>query len=234
MATGRGSAPDGRLRALLADADAFGVMGWGAPKREKAPEARPTLLDAPAELAKIAAEVCACRRCPLGSGRTNAVPGQGNPRAELMFVGEAPGADEDAQGLAFVGAAGQLLTKMIGAMGLTRDEVFIANILKCRPPGNREPQPDEVAQCIGYLDRQLALVRPKVVCALGSHAAKNLLGVPTSVGKLRGQVHDARGTQVVVTYHPAYLLRSPGEKPKAWEDLKYVLKLLGKPVPAHP
>jgi DNA polymerase len=221
----------GKLRALLADADAFGVLGWGAPPRGKPAEAPPALVDGAEELAKIAEEARACRRCPLGSSRTNAVPGQGNPRAELMFVGEAPGADEDAQGLAFVGAAGQLLTKMIGAMGLTRDEVYIANILKCRPPGNREPQPDEVAQCIPFLDRQLAVIRPRVVCALGSHAAKNLLGVPTSVGKLRGQVHDSRGTQVVVTYHPAYLLRSPGEKPKAWEDLKLVLKLLGRPVP---
>jgi DNA polymerase len=149
-----------------------------------------------------------------------------------MFIGEAPGADEDAQGLAFIGMAGQLLTKMIGAMGLTRDDVFIANILKCRPPENREPQPDEVAQCVGYLERQLAVVRPKVVVALGSHAARNLLGVTTTVGKLRGKVHDTHGTQVVVTYHPAYLLRSPGEKPKAWEDLKFVLKLLGKPVPS--
>jgi uracil-DNA glycosylase len=223
---------DRKVRALLADADAFGVLGWGAPPRTKAAAQKPKLVDAPAELARIAAEVCACQRCPLGKTRTKAVPGQGSPRAELMFIGEAPGADEDAQGLAFVGAAGQLLTKMIGAMGLTRDEVFIANILKCRPPDNREPQPEEVAQCVGYLERQLALIRPKVVCALGSHAARNLLGVPTSVGKLRGQVHDAHGTQVVVTYHPAYLLRSPGEKPKAWEDLKLVLKLLGKPIPS--
>jgi uracil-DNA glycosylase len=223
---------NGSVRALVADGDAFGVLGWGAPPMGKAAAPKPTLVDAPAELAKIAAEAAACRRCPLGETRKNAVPGQGSPRAELMFIGEAPGADEDEQGLAFVGAAGQLLTKMIGAMGMTRDEVYIANILKCRPPGNREPQPDEVAQCTPFLARQLAVIRPKVVCALGSHAARNLLGVPTAVGKLRGQVHDAHGTQVVVTYHPAYLLRSPGEKPKAWEDLKLVLKLLGKPVPS--
>jgi uracil-DNA glycosylase family 4 len=230
--TGGAEGGSGALRALLADADAFGMMGWGAPRREKTAEPRPVLIDAPSELAKLAEEVAACRKCPLGGLRTHAVPGQGSPKAELMFVGEAPGADEDAQGLAFVGAAGQLLTKMIGAMGLTRDEVFIANILKCRPPDNREPHPDEVAQCLPYLDRQLALIGPKVVCALGSHAARNLLGVTTAVGKLRGQVHEAHGTRIVVTYHPAYLLRSPGEKSKAWEDLKLVLRILGRPVPS--
>ena len=230
--TGNGVGGNSGLRALLADAEAFGVTGWGSPPSVKKVELKPVLVDAPSELAKIAAEVAACRRCPLGGLRTHSVPGQGSHQAELMFVGEAPGADEDAQGLAFVGAAGQLLTKMIGAMGLTRDEVFIANILKCRPPDNREPQPDEVAQCLPYLDRQLALIRPKIVCALGSHAARNLLGVATAVGKLRGQVHEARGTRIVVTYHPAYLLRSPGEKLKAWEDLKLVLRLLGRPVPS--
>jgi DNA polymerase len=229
-----GSSQEGRakLRALLSDADVFGVLGWGTDRQARPAEAPPPLVDAKAELARIATEACECRRCPLGSLRTKAVPGQGNPRAELMFVGEAPGAEEDLQGLAFVGAAGQLLTKMIGAMGLTRDEVFIANILKCRPPDNREPQPEEVAQCLPYLERQIGLIRPRVLCALGSHAARNLLGVPTAVGKLRGQVHEAFGTQVVVTYHPAYLLRSPGEKVKAWEDLKLVLKLLGRAVPA--
>jgi DNA polymerase len=148
-----------------------------------------------------------------------------------MFVGEAPGADEDAQGLAFVGAAGQLLTKMIGAMGMSRDEVFIANVLKCRPPGNREPGPEEVSRCLPFLERQIALVQPKVLCALGSHAARNVLATDVSVGKLRGRVHSAFGTQVVVTYHPAYLLRSPGEKVKAWEDLKLVLDLLGRSPP---
>src|SRR5436190_4564510 len=224
---GMASSPDARegIRALLSDADVFGVLGFGAARAARGEEAPAPLVDPVAGLAKIAAEACECRRCPLGSSRTHAVPGQGNPRGELMFVGEAPGADEDAQGLAFVGAAGQLLTKMIVAMGLSREEVYIANILKCRPPGNREPQPDEVAQCLPFLERQVGLIRPKVICALGSHAAHDLLGVATSVGKLRGAVHSAFATQVVVTYHPAYLLRSPGEKGKAWDDLKLVLKL---------
>ncbi|HYC78116.1 MAG TPA: uracil-DNA glycosylase [Planctomycetota bacterium] len=254
------------VRALLADADAFGVLGDGANRRPAADVARastpargfgpaPTAPTAPVPpphaaaaaatpatspvadpataLAGLACEIDACRRCALGGQRTRSVPGQGSPRAELVFVGEAPGADEDREGLAFVGAAGALLTKMIGAMGLSRDEVFIANVLKCRPPGNREPAPDEVAQCRGYLERQLAAIRPKVICALGAHAARSLLQTEQSVGKLRGRAHPAFGAQVVATYHPAYLLRTPSEKPKAWEDLKLVLKLLGREPPAR-
>jgi DNA polymerase len=227
----QGNGTRDKLRALVADADAFGVLGWGAVAKPVAAPPPAVPVDRAAGLALIEAEARACRRCPLGGQRTHAVPGQGDPAAELMFVGEAPGADEDAQGLAFVGAAGQLLTKMIAAMGLSRDEVFIANVLKCRPPGNREPAPDEVAQCLPYLARQIALIQPRVVCALGAHAARNLLDTPVSVGKLRGRVHEAFGAQVVVTYHPAYLLRSPGEKVKAWDDLKLALDLLGRKPP---
>jgi DNA polymerase len=144
-----------------------------------------------------------------------------------MFVGEAPGADEDRQGLAFVGRAGQLLTKMIAAMGLDRDEVFIANVLKCRPPGNRDPAPNEVDRCLPFLKRQVALIRPEILVALGGHAMKNLLQTEASVGRMRGRVHDYDGTPLVVTYHPAFLLRSPDMKRAAWEDLQLVLRTLG-------
>jgi uracil-DNA glycosylase len=233
-----GGNPRDKLRALLADGLAFGVLGFGPPPRRAnaAPEPQQpgAPLDRVAALARVADEAGLCRRCPLGKSRTNAVPGQGNPAAELMFIGEAPGADEDAKGLAFVGAAGQLLTKMIAAMGFDRSEVFIANVLKCRPPDNREPQPDEVAACLPFLERQIAIVQPRVICALGAHAARNLLNTEVAVGKLRGVVHAIYDTQVVVTYHPAYLLRSPGEKVKAWEDLKLVLDLLGRKPPAKP
>jgi uracil-DNA glycosylase len=189
--------------------------------------------DAPTDpdLLDLAAEIDACRRCPLGSTRTCSVPGQGAPRPDLMFVGEAPGAEEDASGLAFVGAAGKLLTKMIEAMGLSRDEVFIGNVLKCRPPGNRAPAPEEVARCLPFLERQIATLRPKVLCALGAHAARALLRVDASVGALRGKAHEAFGAKVVATYHPAFLLRAPENKAKAWEDLKFVLSLMGREPP---
>lgn len=182
-------------------------------------------------LARIAEEAEACRRCPLGGLRTRAVAGQGNPLAEYFFVGEAPGAEEDASGLAFVGPAGQLLTKMIEAMGLTRDDVFIANVLKCRPPMNRDPAAEEVAQCSPFLRRQLAIVRPRVVVCLGGHAARALIPGATSVGKLRGTAQFVDGVPAVATYHPSYLLRAPWEKAKAWEDLKAALRLLGREPP---
>jgi DNA polymerase len=218
------------LRALLADAEAFGVLGYGAGAAP--PAAAMPAAEVADSLDRIAAEAEACRACPLGASRNRAVPGQGNPDADLMFVGEAPGADEDAEGLAFVGLAGQLLTKMIAAMGFTRDDVYIANVLKCRPPDNREPQPQEVAACLPFLERQIRLIRPKVICALGSHAARNVLRTTDGVGRLRGTTHSAFGTRVVVTYHPAYLLRMPQEKKKAWDDLKLVLRTLGSEPPA--
>jgi DNA polymerase len=182
-------------------------------------------------LESIAQEAAACTRCSLATTRNRVVPGQGNPDAAIMFVGEAPGADEDQQGLAFVGRAGQLLTRMIEAMGLQREDVFIANVLKCRPPGNRDPQPDEVVSCSPFLERQLAVVRPRVVVALGGHAMKSLLGSDATVGRMRGAVHDYRGTPLVVTYHPAYLLRSPAMKKPAWDDLKLALKVIGREPP---
>jgi len=181
----------------------------------------------------IAAAAAACTRCPLHATRRRAVPGEGNARARLMFVGEAPGADEDAQGRPFVGAAGKLLDKMIAAMGLARGEVFIANVLKCRPPGNRDPQPPEVASCLPYLRAQIGLVRPEIICALGRHAAHALLGTQEALGRLRERFHDLGGTPLLVSYHPSYLLRTPGDKTKAWRDLQIVMKRLGLQAPVQ-
>lgn len=180
-----------------------------------------------------------CVKCPhLARSRTQVVFGVGNPQAELMFVGEAPGADEDAQGEPFVGRAGQLLTKIIQAMGFRREEVYIANVLKCRPnmppgaPGNRKPTAEEMSTCLPWLERQIALIRPRVMVALGATAVEGLLGANAPVSKLRGRWLDFRGTPVMATYHPAYLLRnqSISEKRKVWEDMLQVLERLGKPI----
>ena len=178
-------------------------------------------------LAGIRAEIGDCTRCKLhGLGRTQIVFGVGNPNADLMFVGEAPGADEDIQGIPFVGRAGQLLTKMIEAMGFTRDAVYIANVLKCRPPGNRNPEPDEIATCEPFLFQQLASVEPKVVIALGAFAARTLLKTDAPISRLRGRVFDYRGAKLIPTFHPAYLLRNPSSKREVWEDMKLVRSLL--------
>ncbi|MDP6125008.1 MAG: uracil-DNA glycosylase [Candidatus Latescibacteria bacterium] len=166
--------------------------------------------------------VCECQTCPLGATRTMFVFGQGDPNADLMFIGEAPGKDEDEQGLAFVGRAGQLLTKMIDAMGLSRDTVFIANVLKCRPPSNRDPAPHEVEMCEPYLKHQIELIKPKIICALGRIAAQTLLQSNESLGKLRQQTHTYEGIALWATYHPAYLLRDPRQKRPAWDDLKRI------------
>ncbi len=169
--------------------------------------------------------ICTCVKCPLGLTRTKFVFGTGNPAATLMIVGEAPGADEDAQGEPFVGRAGQLLTKILEAIGFRRDEVYICNILKCRPPGNRKPLPEEVDLCIPYLRKQIALVKPRVILALGLTAAENLLGTSESLGRLRGRVMQYEGTPLMVTYHPAALLRNPNWKRPTWEDVQAVRKL---------
>jgi DNA polymerase len=185
-------------------------------------------------LAVLAAEVAACTKCAeLASTRTQTVFGHGEAGVELCFIGEAPGADEDAQGLPFVGAAGQLLNKIIAACGLRREEVYICNILKCRPPGNRTPLPSEAACCRPFLDRQLEIVQPRFICALGGCAAQNLLNSTLSLGKLRGRFHDYKGIPVICTYHPAYLLphRSPDKKKDVWEDMKMLLARMGRPVP---
>jgi uracil-DNA glycosylase family 4 len=180
------------------------------------------------ELLAIRAELGDCTRCKLHGGRTRLVFGVGNPSAELMFVGEGPGADEDLQGEPFVGRAGQLLTKMIEAMGFARSEVYIANVVKCRPPGNRDPEPDEIAACEPFLKAQIAAVRPRVVVALGRFAVQTLLRDDTPVGKQRGRWREYEGVRLMPTFHPAYLLRNPAEKKPAWEDLQLVMREFGK------
>jgi len=183
------------------------------------------------ELKILEKEALKCRRCPLSKTRTNVVFGEGDPKAKLMFIGEAPGADEDMQGRPFVGRAGQLLTKIIESMGLEREDVFIGNILKCRPPGNRNPLPSEIAVCKAYLEKQIDLIKPEVICALGKFAAQTLLDTETPISRLRGKFYDYRGVKLMPTYHPAYLLRNPGEKKDVWEDMKKVAKELGLKIP---
>jgi uracil-DNA glycosylase family 4 len=178
-------------------------------------------------------ELGECQRCKLSPSRTNLVFGVGNPDADLVFVGEAPGADEDAQGEPFVGKAGQLLTKMIEAMGYTRDDVYICNVLKCRPPGNRNPEPDEVAKCEPFLKQQLAAIRPRMIVALGKFAAQCLLRDDTPITRLRGGFRSYEGIPLMPTLHPAYLLRDPSKKKLAWEDLKAVNAALAR-VGIHP
>jgi uracil-DNA glycosylase len=186
-----------------------------------------------AALLAIQKEIGDCTRCPLAyAGRHTIVFGDGSPTAQLMFVGEGPGADEDAQGLPFVGKAGQLLNNMIGAMGLKREEVYIANIVKCRPPGNRVPEPVEASTCSQFLLRQIDVVQPKVIVALGATAATYLLGVKQSLSGLRGRWHTCRGAKLAVTYHPAFLLRDPRQKVEAWKDLQVVMAELGLAAPA--
>ncbi len=181
-----------------------------------------------AALRAIQEEIGDCTRCPLAyAGRHKIVFGDGPATARLMFVGEGPGADEDAQGLPFVGKAGQLLNNMIGAMGLARAEVYIANIVKCRPPGNRVPEPAEANTCSQFLLRQIDVVRPEAIVALGATAATYLLGVKQSLGSLRGRWHRCRGAKLAVTYHPAFLLRDPRQKAEAWKDLQLVMRELG-------
>lgn len=174
-----------------------------------------------------------CTRCRLHQqGRKQIVFGVGNPNADLMFIGEAPGADEDEQGEPFVGRAGQLLNNMLRAMGLKREQVYIANIIKCRPPGNRTPERDECETCSPFLMRQIAVIKPKVIVALGAVAAKTLLAINASLSDLRGRWYDFRGTKLAVTYHPAFLLRDPRQKKEAWKDLQMVMKELGLAIPA--
>ncbi len=187
--------------------------------------ARESITPAP-DLTAFHAAIKDCVKCSLGKTRIQFVFGEGDPHAKLMFVGEAPGRDEDQQGRPFVGRAGQLLTKIIEAMGLKREEVYIANILKCRPPNNRPPQPDEVEKCWPHLAEQIRLIQPKVLCALGSFAAKALLRTELPIGALRGKFHDVDGIPAMPTYHPAYLLRNPNDKGKVWDDMKKVRDLL--------
>jgi DNA polymerase len=182
-------------------------------------------------LERIRGDIGDCTRCRLCEERNKIVFGSGNPKAELVFVGEGPGRDEDLQGLPFVGRAGKLLTQMIEAMGLTRDKVYIANVVKCRPPQNRPPEKDEVATCIPFLLRQLEVIHPKVIVCLGNIAAQNLLGTIKSISHFRGQWFDFRGMQLLATYHPAYLLRNPAAKADVWKDLQKVMGVLGLKLP---
>jgi len=191
-----------------------------APARAEDPGAPPEKVED--LFARLTEEVAGCRRCRLCEGRNRTVFGAGDPRARLMFVGEGPGAEEDRTGLPFVGRAGELLTKIIQAIELERRQVYIANIVKCRPPGNREPQPDEVAACRGYLEAQIDAIRPTVLVALGRVAAQTLLGNDTPIGRMRGQWFAVRGVPVMVTYHPAALLRNPSLKRPTWEDMQQV------------
>lgn len=182
-------------------------------------------------LKELEKEVLSCKRCSLSKTRTNVVFGEGNPKADLMFIGEAPGRDEDLKARPFVGRAGQLLTRIIESIGLKREDVFIANILKCRPPANRNPLPSEIACCNPYLLKQIGHIKPKVICALGKFAAQTLLDDETPISRLRGEFHDYNGIKLMPTYHPAYLLRNPGGKKDVWEDMKAIAKELGLKIP---
>ena len=186
-----------------------------------------------AALEVIREDIGPCTRCALHKGRNSIVFGVGNPAARLMFVGEGPGADEDAQGLPFVGRAGQLLNNMIAAMGLKREDCYIANVVKCRPPGNRTPEPEEANTCSPFLFRQIDVIKPQVLVALGATAATYLLGARQPLAALRGRVHAFRGTSLIVTYHPAFLLRDPRQKKEAWADLQIAMKELGLRAPAR-
>jgi DNA polymerase len=179
----------------------------------------------------IQQQVAGCTRCSeLAQTRTQTVFGVGNPKARLCFLGEAPGADEDRLGEPFVGRGGQLLTKIIEACKLKREDVYILNMLKCRPPGNRNPLPTELSNCREYLDKQLDLIQPEFICCVGAVAAQNLLGTTVGIGKLRGKIHQYRGAKVVCTYHPAFLLRSPSFKKETWDDMKFLMREMGTPV----
>lgn len=210
-----------RLRQALETERAFGVSELprqtpSSVKSEKAPL-----------LAALWNDYRDCTRCPLSAARTQVVFGAGNPDARLMFVGEAPGSEEDKQGQPFVGAAGLLLTKIIEAMSLTREDVYIANCLKCRPPENRNPEPSEIASCSPALARQIEIIAPEVIVALGKFAAQTLLKTEDPISRLRGRFHDFNGTKLMPTFHPAYLLRNPADKKLVWDDMKQVMKALG-------
>ncbi len=199
------------------------------------PQATMAVAARPAALATLRDEIGDCTRCPLAyAGRRSIVFGNGDPAARLMFVGEGPGADEDATGEPFIGKAGQLLNNMINAMGLQREQVYVANIVKCRPPANRVPEPIEATTCSQFLLRQIDIVQPQVIVALGTTAAMYLLGVKQSLASLRGLWHACRGAKLAVTYHPAFLLRDPRQKGEAWKDLQRVMAELGLDVPKRP
>ncbi len=233
------SSPNPRLADLVAY---LGDIGYPdlyrrSPAQRRATAAPSAAAEAAAfermtQLQSVGEEARACTRCRLAGGRNSVVFGAGNPAAELMFIGEGPGAEEDKQGLPFVGRAGELLTKIVEAIEMRREEVYIANIVKCRPPGNRDPQPEEVAACRGFLERQIDLVQPRILVALGRIAAQTLLGTETPIGRLRGQWYVVRDVPTMVTYHPAALLRNPALKRPTWEDMQQVRDRLRGTAPA--
>lgn len=201
----------------------IGVEAVRVTEAREVPPANAAVSTAPTDtLDGIRSDIGDCQRCKLAPTRTTIVFGSGNPNAEIVFVGEAPGYEEDQRGLPFVGEAGQLLTKIIESMGIKREDAYICNILKCRPPGNRNPEPDEVLACSPFLKRQIAAIRPKIVCCLGKFAAQTLLQNGAPISRLRGEFHDIDGMRVIATFHPAYLLRSPEKKREVWEDMKAI------------
>ncbi len=231
MSSSKPLAPHARLAAACL---LEGLVESGLEAVAFAAQPAPTPAQAPLPAADLETRIAACRACALGSSRQYPVPGEGSGRAQLFFVGEAPGAEEDRQGRPFVGPAGQLLDKIIeGGMGLARQDVFIANILKCRPPANRDPLPTEVAACTPFLEEQIAALQPKLLIALGRHAAHHLLQTEASLSSLRGVLHNRPqgGPKVLVTYHPAYLLRNPAAKRACWEDIQLGMQFLGLPTP---
>jgi uracil-DNA glycosylase len=216
-------APSDRVRAVAPASEAPAREATAPPLAAPAAGEDAALREAPYDWEALRARVAGCTRCSLSTSRTQTVFGVGNIEAEWLIVGEAPGAEEDRRGEPFVGRAGQLLNSMLRAIGLEREQVYIANVLKCRPPGNRDPAPREVAECLPYLERQIALLKPKIMLAVGRISAQNLLKTDAPLARLRRQVHSFGVARVplVVTYHPAYLLRTPTDKRKAWEDLKF-------------
>lgn len=204
-------------------------LAWGMDRVPKPAQALPGIHEG--NLETLRADIGDCTRCRLHQGRTHLVFGVGNPKARLMFVGEGPGADEDLKGEPFVGRAGQLLTKMIEAMSLRRSDVYIANVVKCRPPNNRNPEPDEIATCIPFLQKQIEIINPEILVCLGKFAAQTLLQTETPISKLRGEFQNYGKTKLMPTYHPAFLLRNPNMKKAVWEDLKVVMKELGMEIP---
>jgi len=184
-------------------------------------------------LEQLLAEIGDCQLCKLSEGRTRLVFGVGSPRADLVFVGEAPGRDEDVQGEPFVGKAGQMLTRIISGMGLERNDVYICNVIKCRPPENRDPRPEEIATCEPFLIKQLKIIKPRAICALGTFASQTLLNSEERISRLRGRFHDYYGIPIMPTYHPSYLLRNPHAKRDVWEDIKMVMELLDLPLPGY-
>ncbi len=210
----------------VSDGSLASMASWSAAPRASASGASESL-------ESIRRDLGECRRCKLASGRRNIVYGAGSGRARLVFVGEGPGHDEDVQGQPFVGAAGRLLTRIIQAIGLDRESVYICNIIKCRPPGNRNPQPDEIDACSPFLKRQIAAIAPEFICALGSFAAQTLLQVNTPISRLRGRFYDCMGARLVPTYHPAYLLRNPEQKRAVWDDMQLLMRAMGLPPPGR-